>query len=143
MSNLLMTKSAQPAAPAANKVQEYVDTADRRKKTIDEYGNIYNMANIGPLDENILYNGGFMISQRVATNSTAITGLSTSTRAGQVCDRWALTASVATNLTWGTIDTGSTGETGLLARYYGNWIATTAGKKVMISQFIINSDMAH
>lgn len=140
---LIRTKRSAPSAPSANKVAEYVDTADRRTKSIDENGLISTLNNIGPMDENTLYNGSFGISQRVNVNNTAITGLSTSTRAGQVSDRWAVTASVASNLTWATTDAGSTGETGLLARYYGNLEATSAGKKVMVSQFIINQDMAH
>jgi hypothetical protein len=34
-------------------------------------------------------------------------------------------------------------ESGLKSRYYGSIIAATAGKKVMISQWILNAEMAH
>lgn len=143
MSFLLMTKTAAPSAPAANKVMPYVDTADRRVKAIDENGVISLMVANGNRHQNVLRNGGLRIQQRVAAASTAIPALSTSTRAGQVADGWAVTASVASNLNWAQIDSNAAPETGLLARYYGSIIASTAGKKVMFSQFIPHSDMAH
>lgn len=140
---LLMTRSAAPATPAANKVNTYIDTADRRVKAIDDNGVISTLNNDGMKNRNILINGGMRIQQRCATASTAIAGVTTSTRAGQVADRWAVTASVATNLNWAQIDTAGAQDTGLQARYYGSIISATAGKKVMISQFIISSAMSH
>ncbi len=138
-----LTKSAAPNTPAANKSEIYMDTADNRIKAIDDKGVIWTLAEDGSKDRNVLTNGGMRVQQRVATGSTAIPGISTTTRAGQVADRWAITTSVASNLNWAQIDTSGTPETGLLARYYGSIIASTAGKKVMISQFIINAEMAH
>lgn len=143
MSRILLTKGAAPSTPAANKVFVFVDTTDRRLKQIDENGVITVLANVGAMDENILTNGGFAIQQRVATASTAIPSISTSTRAGQVADCWGVTASVASNLNWAQIDSSGAAETGLLARYYGSIISSSAGKKVMISQFILNAEMAH
>lgn len=143
MSRLLLTKTTPPATPAANKTALYVDTADRRLKGIDDNGVISTLSEAGMQDRNVLTNGGLMIQQRVAAASTAIPGISTTTRAGQVADRWAVTTSVASNLNWAQIDTSGAAETGLLARYYGSIISATAGKKVMLSQWIINSDMAH
>jgi hypothetical protein len=90
-----------------------------------------------------LTNGGFSIQQRVAAASTAIPGISTTTRGGQVADRWAVTTSVASNLNWAQIDTSAAPESGLLSRYYGSIISSTAGKKVMISQWVINAEMMH
>lgn len=143
MSNVLMTKGAAPSAPAANKVYIYVDTADRRVKSIDENGVINTLSESNNGGMNILCNGGFRVQQRVATASTAIAGISTTTRAGVVADRWSVTASVASNLNWAQIDSSGTPEANLLSRYYGSIISSTAGKKVMISQFVIHSDMAH
>lgn len=143
MSRLVLTKGAAPATPAANKSALFIDTADRYAKQIDENGIISILNNDGLQDRNVLTNGGFAVQQRCATASTAIAGISTSTRAGQVADRWAVTASVATNLNWAQIDSSGAPETGLLSRFYGSIISSTAGKKVMISQFLICSDIAH
>lgn len=144
MSRLRFTKVATPSTPAANKSEIFIDTTDRRAKQIDDNGVISTLNNVGPGDENILTNGGFKIQQRVAAASTAIPGITTSTRAGQVADCWAVTTSVASNLNWAQIDSETAGaETGLLARYYGSIIASTAGKKVMLSQFILGTEMAH
>lgn len=141
--SLLITKKAAPATPAANKSMLYIDTADNKIKQIDPNGVINTLPQDGLRDRNIITNGGFTIQQRLTAASSAITGISTTTRAGQVADRWAVTASVAANLNWAQIDTAAAVETGLLARYYGSIIKSTAVKKVMLSQFIINSEMAH
>lgn len=143
MSRITFTKSAAPSTPAANKATLYVDTADRKLKMVDDNAVTSILNNDGLQDRNIITNGGFNIQQRVAAASTAIAGISTTTRAGVVADRWAVTTSVASNLNWAQIDTANTPETGLVSRYYGSIIAATAGKKVMLSQFIINAEMAH
>lgn len=143
MSRFILTKTAAPSTPAANKSAIFVDTADRRLKQIDDNGVISTLTEDGSKDRNILTNGGLRIQQRVATASTAIPAISTTTRAGQVADRWAVTTSVASNLNWAQIDSSGAVETNLLARYYGSIISSTAGKKVMLSQFILNSEMAH
>jgi hypothetical protein len=135
--------AASIATPAPGVSALFADTADLRTKTKDANGVLSTLNNVGAMDENILTNGGFAVQQRVATASTAITGISTTTRGGQVADRWAVTTSVASNLNWAQIDSSGTPESNLLARYYGSIIASTAGKKVMLSQFILNSDMAH
>ncbi len=140
---LITTKSAAPSTPATNKSNIYVDTADFRTKSIDSNGVISTFNHDGLQDRNILTNGGLVIQQRVATASTAIPGISTTTRAGQVADRWAVTTSVASNLNWARIDVAGTQETNLLARYYGSIISATAGKKVMLSQFILSDEMSH
>lgn len=143
MSYQVFTKTAAPATPAVNKVTNYVDTADKRTKQIDDAGVISTFTSDGQKDRNLVANGSFRIQQRVATAATAIPGITTSTRGGQVADRWAVTTSVATNITWAQIDTSGSTETGLQARYYGSVAVTTAGKKVMLSHFMINSDIAH
>lgn len=143
MSRLTLTKGAVPSTPAANKASLFIDTADRKTKVIDDNGVISTLNNDGLQDRNILTNGGFNIQQRMAVASTAIAGISTTTRAGQVADRWAVTASVASNLNWQQVDTSGAADSLLESRYYGSIISATAGKKVMLSQFIINSEMAH
>jgi len=138
-----MTKGATPTTPATNKAEVFVDTNDRKVKAIDDNGVISTLVNDGLKEQNIIVNGGFNIQQKVATASTAITGISTTTRAGVVADAWSVTASVASNLNWAQIDTGAAPETGLDSRYYGSIISATAGKKVMISQWVLNEDMRH
>ena len=129
--------------PAAGVVAVFVDTADKRVKSKDENGVLSTLANDGLQDRNIVINGGMSIQQRVATASTAIPSVSTTTRAGQVADRWAVTTSVASNLNWAQIDTAGAQETNLQSRYYGSIISSTAGKKVMLSQFVLGSETAH
>ena len=143
MSRVVLTKGAAPTTPASNKSAIYVDTADTRLKQIDSNGVISILSHDGLQDRNVLDNGGLMIQQRVATASTAIAGISTTTRAGVVADRWAVTTSVATNVLWAQIDTNAAPETSLLARYYGTITKSTALKKVMISQYLIFNQMAH
>lgn len=131
------------STPAAGVTAVFVDT-DKRLKTKDENGVITTISPIGLGSRNIIANGGMLIQQRVATASTAITGISTTTRAGVVADRWAVTTSVASNINWAQIDTLTAGtESNLLSRYYGSIISSTAGKKVMLSQFIIGSETSH
>lgn len=141
MADINFAIEAAPTAPSANTVQLYVDTNDRRLKTIDEYGNISVLNNIGMHPINRIINGGMAIQQRVATSSTAITGISTTTRGGVVADRWSVTSSVASNLAWAQIDSGASPESNLLSRYYGEIISSSAGKKVMISQWLLNVDI--
>lgn len=132
-------------APAGTSgyVTPYADTADKKIKAIDANGVISILVNDGMHDRNILTNGGFNVQQRCATASTAIAGISTTTRGGQVADTWAVTASVASNLNWAQIDTAGAQDTGLQSRYYGSIISSTAGKKVMASQWILGAEMAH
>ena len=79
----------------------------------------------------------------MAVASTAIAGISTTTRAGQVADCWAVTTSVASNLNWQQVDTSGAAESLLESRYYGSIICASAVKKVMLSQWVLNAEMAH
>lgn len=143
MSYINLTKSSAPATPATNKSALYVDTTTRRLMQLDDNGVLNILNSDGLQDRNIITNGGFTIQQRLTAASSAITGISTTTRAGQVADCWAVTASVASNLNWAQIDTSGAVESGLNSRYYGSIISATAGKKVMLSQWVLNSEMAH
>jgi hypothetical protein len=139
---LKMTKGAAPSTPASNKVEIFIDN-NNRTCSIDDKG-VISVFNHNGLDErNILVNGGFGVQQKVAVASTAIAGISTTTRGGVVADAWSVTSSVASNLNWQQVDTGSAPEIGLDSRYYGSIIAASAGKKVMLSQWILNKDMRH
>jgi hypothetical protein len=139
---LVFNDIATPSTPASAKSALFVGT-DKRAKQIDSNGVISILNNDGLMERNVITNGGFNIQQKVLAASTAIASVSTTTRAGVVADCWSVTASVASNLNWQQVDTGSAPETGLNSRYYGSIIAATAGKKVMISQWILNAEMAH
>jgi hypothetical protein len=140
---LIKSNEAQPATPSVNKSALFVDSADRCLKHIDDNGVVSALNNRGPKDTNVLTNGGFMINQRRTAASSAITGISTTTRGGVVADAWSVTASVASNVNWARIDTGAAPETGLTSRQYGSIIASSAGKKVMLSQWVLHDDMSH
>lgn len=133
------------AAPAvdAGYVVVYVDSADKRVKGIDANGVITVLANIGAMDENLLTNGGFVIQQRVATGVTTIPAVSTTTRAGQVADRWAVTSGNVTSTQWSQVDSGAAVETGLASKMYGKITQITNAAKFILSQFLANEDMAH
>lgn len=141
---LTLTKRTAPATPAASKLIMYVDSTDPvRVKAINADGTVHVLSKQGLVDKNNIMNGGLMIQQRVAIASTAIVGISTTTRAGVVADRWAVTTSVASNLNWQQVDSAAATEALLNSKFYGSIISATAGKKVMLSQFIINKEMAH
>lgn len=142
MSLLKFTKIAVPAIPATNKSTMYVDTTTRRVSQIDDNGVISQLSYNGLRSFNVLHNGGMRILQRQVPASTQIPALSTTTRAGQVADRWAVTASVTTNCNFQQVETAGTQDTNLQSRYYGSIISSTAGKKVMLSQVVLSSDMS-
>lgn len=143
MSRFVLTKGAAPSTPASNKSAIYIDTADNRVKQIDSTGTINQLSYNALRALNVIHNGGMRVQQRQVAASTAIAGVSTTTRAGQVADRFAVTTSVASNLNWAQIDTAGTQDTGLQSRYYGSIISSTAGKKVMLSQVFLSSNMSH
>lgn len=137
------TKRAAPATPSSNNSSIFVDSADRRVRQIDEFGIISTLNNDGMKNRNIITNSGLGIQQRAAAGATPIAGISTTTRAGVVADCWSVTASVASNLNWAQIDTAGAQEAGLQSRHYGSIISSSAGKKVMFSQWILGTEMAH
>ncbi|WP_295676497.1 hypothetical protein, partial [uncultured Mucilaginibacter sp.] len=123
MSNLGLVNTAAPSTPASTINNIYVDSTAIRTNQIDAAGIINVLNNHGLVDRNVITNGGFNIQQRVATASTAITGISTTTRGGVVADAWSVTYSVASNVNWAQIDSGTSIETGLTSRYYGSIIS--------------------
>jgi len=116
--------------------------ADRRLKLLDENGVVSSLTNNALFSRNILINGGIAIQQRVATANTAIPSVSTTTRAGQVADRWAVTTGNATTTSWAQIDAIGAPETGLSSRYYGKITQATNAAKFIFSQFIIAANVA-
>lgn len=143
MSQLIFTKVATPSTPASSKATIFVDTTTRRVMSKDDNGLLASLTHNGLDDRNILTNGGLYIQQRVATAATAIPNVSTTTRAGQVADCWAVTTGNATTTSWTQVDANGAAETGLLARYYGRITQATNAAKFIFSQWILASEMTH
>lgn len=133
-------------APALNagSVVDYALSTDNRRYSIDPNGVISTLNNIGPMDENVITNGAFTIQQKVATAATDIVGISTTTGGGVVADGWRVTASsAAAGCGWAQIDTNGAQQTNLQARYYGSIVLNATARKVLLSQWILGSEMAH
>ncbi len=130
------------ATPAAGVTAVFVDT-DKKAKIKDDGGNITVLNDDGLHALNVLTNGGFSVQQRVATAATAIPSVSTTTRAGQVADRWAVTVGNVTTPLWTQVDTAAAVETGLLSKHYGKITQNTNAAKFILSQFLANEDIAH
>jgi hypothetical protein len=145
MSELDLTSVAASTnlVPAPGVSTVFSDSADKRAKQRDETGALNILVNDGLQDRNLLQNGGFAIRQRVAAVSTAIPLVATTTRAGQVCDRWAVSTGNATTTSWQQADSAAAPEPNLFARYYGKITQSGTAAKFILSQFIINADMAH
>lgn len=131
------------ATPASGVVSVFDDTSDLRVKAKDQNGVISTLNNDGLQDLNVVMNGGFSVQQRVATAATAIPAVSTTTRAGQVADRWAVTVGNVTTPLWTQVDSAAATETGLNSKRYGRITQNTNAAKFILSQFILNESMAH
>lgn len=137
MSDLTFTKVATPSAPAANKVTLYVDTADRRIKTIDDLGVV--SSPVAGYEKNILINGGFDFIQRCAAALTNITGPSATNRIYSA-DRWGFTVGNVTTPQFQQVDTSGAAEAGLNARYYARYKQLTNAAKVALTQTVLARD---
>lgn len=144
MSDINLATVATPSTPSAGTGSIYLHTTDKRVKVIDENG-VISTLNSGVLEDlPIVTNGGFAVQQRVATALTAIPSVSTTTRAGQVADRWAVTTGNTTSTLWQQVDTIGASEvaTGLNSRYYGRITQNTNAAKFILSQYIVAAEMA-
>lgn len=139
---LIGTGSA-PSTPSSGYVSVYADSADLRIRAVDANGVKSTLNNDGLKNLNVLTNGGFSVQQRVATAATAVPGASTTMRAGQVADRWAVTTGNTTTVLWTQVDTGAAVETGLKSKHYGKITQNTNAAKFIFSQFLANEDIAH
>lgn len=142
MAGELLLGTGTPPLGLSGYVKVYAG-ADRRVYAIDAFGNISVLSEMGLQDLNLLDNSGFLIQQRVAVAATAIPGLSLTTRAGQVADRWAVTTGNVTTTQWQQVDTGSVPEAGLTSKFYGKIIQITNAAKFILSQFKASEDIVH
>lgn len=131
MSRLRLNKVAEPATPAAGKIEIYDDTVDNKVKTKDEYGVVSVLAPDGWRDRPLIYNSGFQFAQRqVPTTATTYSSIG-----GRVysADRWAISNENA-SVNYQQTDTSGAKETGLGYRYYGRFIKISNPGKMQITQ---------
>ena len=130
MSYLTFNNGAAPATPAAGKCTLFVAT-DGRIAKIDEKGSI---SYLGDQDlNNYLHNSGFWFAQRQTPGTPA----AYSSTAGRAIsgDRWGITNENA-SVNYSRTDTGTTPETGLQSKYYGNFNKITSTGKFMVTQVV-------
>lgn len=133
MSRINLTKVAQPATPASNQSEIFVDTNDRRLKTIDDLGVVCSL--VSQFDKNIIMNGGFDFCQRAAVALTNITSPSATNRVYSA-DRWGFTVDNIATPQFQQVDTSGAYETNLTARYYGRYKQLTNAAKVALTQVV-------
>lgn len=143
MSTLKLNEIGPPPLPAVGKADIFIDSTldDHRLKLKHDDGYTDVLSQNGLRHVNFLANGGIAIQQRVAIAATAIPSVSTTTRAGRVADRWAVTVGNVTTTTWQQVDTAGAPETNLASRYYGRITQNTNAAKFIFSQYIANADM--
>lgn len=134
MSQIDLELVAAPATPAASVTSTFLDTVDRRLKSLDGQG----VLNVLPnrMSRDFVRNGGFWFAQRQAP-ATATTYSSVAARA-ITADGWGVTNQNA-SVTYQRTDA-ITPETGLKSQYYGNFVKITATGKVLVSQVIESRD---
>lgn len=140
MSRLRYNKVIVPSAPAANKSEDFYDSADLRRKNINEFGLLSVLTPMGWRDNNIIINGEFDYAQRQAPGT--LTTYSNTTGRSYGADRWGMTNENA-SIQYQRIDTSGAVETGLASRFYGKFKKITAAGKLIFSQVIESGNMMH
>lgn len=137
MGRLVVSREALPTAPAANYVDIIQDTADLRLKAIDSRGLVHVLSRYTE-SNNYLYNGDFVLRQRVAAALTNFTG--TTTGRAYTADRWGHTTGNATTPQFQQVDTSGAPESGYNSRYYGLFKQLTNAAKICLSQVLPAND---
>lgn len=140
MSRIRLVKVAVPAAPAADKVEVFVDTDTERPRMIDDTGTVVNLTDDGLRGWNAIINGELDYAQRQAPGS--LTTYSNTTGRTYGADRWGVTNENA-SVQYQRIDTSAAPETGLQSRYYGTWSKITTTGKLIISQAVESGNCLH
>lgn len=131
-------RSVAPDLPAQGSSEVHAFAKDNVVRGIDESAACYPVSGRGWY--NHLQNSGFWFAQRQNPGS-ATTYSSTSSRA-ITADRWAISNENA-SVTYQRTDTISAPQTGLSARYYGNFLKITNQGKLMVSQMIGGTESLH
>lgn len=137
MSQYLLNAVTEPNTPAAGKIALWSDSTDSNKpkaKLAD--GSVYGLSSNA--DANLLINGGFAFAQRQAPGT--LTTYSNTTGRAYGADRWGMT-NENVSIQYQRVDTSTTPETGLAARFYGKFKKITNAGKMVISQVIEGSDV--
>jgi hypothetical protein len=140
MSILRLNPIATPAAPAAGKMNIYLDTADGKVKTIDSNGIISALPLDGWRDRPVLYNSGFEFAQRQAPGT--LTTYSLIGGRTLTADRWWI-SNENTSVQYVRVDTGSAPETGHGSRFYGSFSKLTNTGKFSFGQMLMSASTHH
>lgn len=130
MSNLTLNDGASPGTPAAGKTAHYV-TAGGRPRAVAASGADFGLSGVPFF--NVLRNGGFWFAQRQApatlTTYSNVGGRTTT------ADGWGVSNENA-SVQFRRVDSSGAVETGLQARFFGEWTKITAAGKVQIMQAV-------
>jgi hypothetical protein len=140
VSRLRLNKVGTPATPAADKVELYVDTDTERLMMIDDTGQVIRITDDGLRGRNLLVNAELDYAQRQAPAS--LTTYSNTTGRAYGADRWGVTNENA-SIQYQRTDTSAAPETGLQARFYGNWSKITSSGKIILSQVVEGANCLH
>src|SRR4051794_3961031 len=130
MSYLTLNTGSAPAVPATGKVSLFAD-ATRSLNLLDEKGVLNTLSNNNYL--NYLRNSGFWFCQRQGPTATNC-GSTTLRHGGGLtgCDGWGVWDGNA-NTTYTRVDTSTSTEVGIQARFYGQFLKVTGTEKIFVS----------
>lgn len=137
MSYLTLNEGAAPSTPASGKGSWYIDT-NGEPKFIDDNG--VNISLAPKWKYNWVRNGGFWFAQRQVPGT--LTTYSNLTGRAISADGWGITNENA-SVQYRRIDTATAAETGLAARFYGEFTKITSAGKVVVSQVMEGFDTAN
>jgi len=140
MSFIKLTKNAAPNTPAANKVAIWFDTTLKRLRLKDETGVARDVSPAGLENQDLLINPAFQIAQRQAPGT--LTSYANTTGRTYAADRWGMTIETA-SLQYARVDSNAAIESGLQARFYGQFKQITGAGKFVISQVVEGSNCLH
>jgi hypothetical protein len=140
MSFIKLNLNAEPATPAANKVAIWFDTTLKRMRLKDQTGVKRDLSPAGLENQNLLINGGFQIAQRQVPGT--LTSYALTTGRTFAADRYGMTIQTS-SLQYARVDTNAAPESGLQARFYGQFKQITAVGKFAISQVVEGTNCLH
>lgn len=139
MSRVRFNTGAAPSSPSSGKGELYYDTTTKRLVFIDEKGQQCSIS--GGLDSlKVIINGGFKFAQRQVPGT--LTSYAATANRSYAADRWGMTIQTSSTQ-YQRVDTSTTPETGLQARFYGNFKQVTGAGKFIISQVIEGARCQH
>lgn len=126
-----LIKRATPSAPPANRGRIYYDTTAGKPMFIDENGLTWSLSSDGARDQNLMVNGSFEYAQRQVPGTLTTYSNTVSRVYGP--DRFAIT-NENTSVQYRRVDTISSPQTGMTARFYGEFSKITSTGKLTLSQ---------